>query len=434
MAITDNLLAYWKLDANGSAVSLADSSGNGRTLTAPNGTNGLSLGAGKVGTGSASFSGDESTYLKSSFNPVRDAFSCSFWFKISNFSILIGGSNSGELAFDLSFSESFTDQPRFLVTTDSGNEIAQGTTQVGDGQWHHMVGTFNRYGNITLYIDGTQDEQITASGASPVGSTDGVGINAYPVSNFGRGLAGVIDEVGFWGRELSASEVTLLYNNGDGRSVSQVGNTPQSIAAFSTIADRISGSAPFTIDSPTASSGLAVVFSVKSGPATISGNTLTLTGTTGTVVIAANQYGNATYAAAAEVTTSFEVGRAGWWNEKFWIGGVETTLPESGTGWWNEKFWIGGVETTLPESGTGYWNEKFYIGGTETTLPESGTGWWNEKLYLAGDRVYPASALPQPSQVIAGVSYGQGLTGTAVAQTEQINLALLLGLPPFVQI
>jgi hypothetical protein len=46
---------------------------------------------------------------------------------------------------------------------------------------------------------------------------------------------------------------------------------------------------------------LAVTFSVLSGPATVSGNILTITGA-GTVVVAANQVGNANYSAAPQVT------------------------------------------------------------------------------------------------------------------------------------
>lgn len=49
--------------------------------------------------------------------------------------------------------------------------------------------------------------------------------------------------------------------------------------------------------SATASSGLAVTYSVVSGPATLSGSSLTLTGA-GTVVVRASQAGNGTYAAA----------------------------------------------------------------------------------------------------------------------------------------
>ena len=67
--------------------------------------------------------------------------------------------------------------------------------------------------------------------------------------------------------------------------------------------------APITL-SATASSGLSVVFSVVSGPATVSGNALTLTGT-GTVVVAANQSGSANYAAASQVTHNIVVNTTG---------------------------------------------------------------------------------------------------------------------------
>ena len=81
----------------------------------------------------------------------------------------------------------------------------------------------------------------------------------------------------------------------------------QTIAAFTPISSKTTGTAPFTVTAPQATSGLPVTLSVKSGPASISGNTVTLTGQTGTVVIAANQPGNANYSPAPEVTTSFTI-------------------------------------------------------------------------------------------------------------------------------
>ena len=53
-------------------------------------------------------------------------------------------------------------------------------------------------------------------------------------------------------------------------------------------------------------SGNPVVFSVLSGPGTVSGSTLSITGL-GTVVVAANQAGNATYTAAPQVTQSITI-------------------------------------------------------------------------------------------------------------------------------
>jgi parallel beta-helix repeat protein len=77
---------------------------------------------------------------------------------------------------------------------------------------------------------------------------------------------------------------------------------------FPGIPSKTYGDAPFAI-SATASSGLPVSFTVISGPATISGNTVTLTGS-GTVSIQASQAGNANYNAAISVTQSFTVSSA----------------------------------------------------------------------------------------------------------------------------
>ena len=81
---------------------------------------------------------------------------------------------------------------------------------------------------------------------------------------------------------------------------------PQTITPFTATADQCVGGPDLTITPPTSSSGLAVVVSVLSGPATLSGTTLHLTGI-GTVVLAANQAGNGSYAAAPQITTSFQV-------------------------------------------------------------------------------------------------------------------------------
>ena len=85
-----------------------------------------------------------------------------------------------------------------------------------------------------------------------------------------------------------------------------VDETKQTISAFATIPTKTYGVAPFTITIPKASSGLPVTVTVLTDNATISGDTVTITGD-GTVTLAANQAGNASFAPAAQVTTSFMV-------------------------------------------------------------------------------------------------------------------------------
>lgn len=88
--------------------------------------------------------------------------------------------------------------------------------------------------------------------------------------------------------------------------------TPQTIGAFGSVppVSFVPGASnTLTVTAPTASSGLPVKLTVKSGPATLSGNVLSFS-SAGTVVLAANQAGNATYLAAPEVTASITVTRA----------------------------------------------------------------------------------------------------------------------------
>ncbi len=75
---------------------------------------------------------------------------------------------------------------------------------------------------------------------------------------------------------------------------------------FAALADKLTTDAAFTI-AANASSGLAVSFSLVSGPASLSGNTITLSGSPGTVIIRASQSGNANYNPAADVDRSFSV-------------------------------------------------------------------------------------------------------------------------------
>jgi hypothetical protein len=69
------------------------------------------------------------------------------------------------------------------------------------------------------------------------------------------------------------------------------------------------GVSPITLSATGGASGNPVAFSVLSGPGSVSGSMLTITGV-GTVLVAANQVGNANYSAAAQVTQSVVVNQA----------------------------------------------------------------------------------------------------------------------------
>jgi hypothetical protein len=104
------------------------------------------------------------------------------------------------------------------------------------------------------------------------------------------------------------SSSSSIYNSSTGISSVTVTLPPQAITFTTPVSPVTYGVSPIAL-SATATSGLAVTFSVVSGPGTVSGNILTITGA-GTIIVAANQAGNANYAAAGQVTQSIVVNAA----------------------------------------------------------------------------------------------------------------------------
>ena len=122
---------------------------------------------------------------------------------------------------------------------------------------------------------------------------------ANPVST--SGLVTVFDEDQIADTERNHTSEQVAYIAFETASAPQ----DQTIS-FPSIADKLTTDGPFAINA-TASSGLTVSFDIISGPATINGNTITLTGTEGTVTVEATQDGNGMYNPAAPVQQSFVV-------------------------------------------------------------------------------------------------------------------------------
>lgn len=101
---------------------------------------------------------------------------------------------------------------------------------------------------------------------------------------------------------LAAANYTFTFVPG----VLTVSGSTQQTITFPSLSALIYGQSSTIALNATASSGLSVQYLVLSGPATVSGSTLTVTGG-GSIVVAANQPGNDTYAAAAQVSQTLTV-------------------------------------------------------------------------------------------------------------------------------
>jgi len=175
------------------------------------------------------------------------------------------------------------------------------------------------------YAAGTQDAPFTVAAATPTitfaVSNQTYGASPFAVTATSNSAGAITYSVVSGPATISGSMVTIT---GVGTVVLQASqaasgnyavgtqNTTFAVAPEAQVITFAAPASPVTYGvspialSASSSSGLAFTFSVVSGPGTISGSTLTITGP-GTVVVAANQAGNADYAAATQVTKSIVI-------------------------------------------------------------------------------------------------------------------------------
>jgi CSLREA domain-containing protein len=146
---------------------------------------------------------------------------------------------------------------------------------------------------VTLVFSGTG----TATGLGPIATVSGLGAS---FSNLVANSAGN-DTL------LATLQITPNYPLTATTGL-DVTTDPQTITFPSPATPLTYGAAPITLTA-TASSTLPVTFALVSGPATLSGSTLRVTGA-GTIVVEASQGGNATYAAATPVQRNMQVNPA----------------------------------------------------------------------------------------------------------------------------
>jgi Concanavalin A-like lectin/glucanases superfamily/Peptide-N-glycosidase F, C terminal/Secretion system C-terminal sorting domain len=161
----------------------------------------------------------------------------------------------------------------------------------------------------------------------------------------------------------------------------ELDNSFQAIT-FPQIGDKLISDAPFTLDAA-ASSGLPVSYTIVSGPATVSGNTVTLNGTVGQVVVRASQPGDGTFNAAVDIENSFMV-----LDPNTFVPDTEARSPLD-----NKDVWVpelGPIQLAcISNIGSpqlfNVANVVFEIDGTTVAAKDHGnehyTGWWTPPAY-----------------------------------------------------
>ena len=99
--------------------------------------------------------------------------------------------------------------------------------QIDDGLWHLLTVTHDRDADAVFYYDGAEvaRESIAAIGDIDSGLPTVVGSDGMFGRNWPNWFEGQMDDLGIWGRVLSADEVALLWNDGDAAAIAALMET-----------------------------------------------------------------------------------------------------------------------------------------------------------------------------------------------------------------
>ena len=221
MALADNLISYYKLDETtgttaDDAHSTNDGTYNGDLPTAVAGI--------LVNAQSPDGTGDDATLTTLVGYGNSDEETVNFWMKTASTAdfAIMGTTNAGSPPYHQIKSEFGTADGRFLctiATSTGGTKILSGRfTEAGvnDGGWHMVTITWKKSTNVmTGYVDAVSKSITYITQSTPVSQDLATSLRLF--SEDGNELAPsgfILDEVGFWARALTSTEVTTLYNSG----------------------------------------------------------------------------------------------------------------------------------------------------------------------------------------------------------------------------
>lgn len=201
-----------------------DLSGNGGNAT----LNGLSTSttpiAGKVG-GAMKFSGASSQYVQeggfTDLGTSNKPYTLSTWIKPTTSSqtgdILHISANATGTGWCLSMIQIASGKAKALSWSPTPTTVT-GATTLSPNKWYHIVHTWSPSGGLRIYVNGLLDGSTAQTAFSASGLSNYLTVGS-PASgggcstDAGTGFAGSIDDVRVYNRELSASEVQLLYTS-----------------------------------------------------------------------------------------------------------------------------------------------------------------------------------------------------------------------------
>lgn len=222
--IWDKLEAYWSMD-DVSGSNVYDSTDNNYDGVQSNVTFGSSYGKHLNG---ALFNGSNSQINVSTLPHWErtQAYSVSSWVKrggVGTYQGIIqttqGGNGYGSI--DIFFRNTNYIQVQLMNTFPTNNIILYFNPQITNTtNWYHILVTYDgssTAAGIKCYVNGTSQTVNTLEYDNLTSTTVGTGTPQIGRRGSVHSFNGNIDEIGLWSRVLPQTDVTKLYNSGDGK-------------------------------------------------------------------------------------------------------------------------------------------------------------------------------------------------------------------------
>lgn len=280
-AAGEEMLVHWTFDETTGTVA-SDFSGHGYAGTL---AGGVTYGANSV-TGTI----NNALQLDGSDDVVRRneklaissyPFTMSVWIKTTSTAgtaVFYGSSGASDHYYGLGVDASGKAKLTYRQYNVGGNveNVATGST-VNNGQWHLLTGVWESASSLKLYVDGTLGATL-ANNLTYYGSENRFSVGALDHSLFKERFSGAVDDARFYGRALSASEVSSLYAGGS--TPPETVAAPTSLTATATASsvtltwtDNASNEQGFVVERKTGASGTYAPID------TLGANTVTFTNT-----------------------------------------------------------------------------------------------------------------------------------------------------------
>jgi hypothetical protein len=221
--MADGPECYWRLGESAGGTAF-DSSGNSHNATYQNGpTRGRPGIPGSAGDAAVGFDGVSQYAGAGDVNALDGltAITAEGWVRWegtpSNTGIaktLVRKQGGGDVfALGAGWDDPTHNKARFWINDGSWKNSGDGTTDVADGEWHHIVGVYDGTA-IRVYVDGLEENSVPLVGTTLRSDNSLLGIASYGDGGGSENWQGVIDEVAIYTYALDPRLIWAHYRAG----------------------------------------------------------------------------------------------------------------------------------------------------------------------------------------------------------------------------